>query len=342
MISILVFPDRYVKGWPKVDDARAILAPTGDVLTQRFSTEVHFVAYAADLPRRHTIALFKDPANVGKVTIANVRMELFVADVDDPVAHENHTPARPEWQGEEEPKIAALLEAHPSGFVYETRGGYRLVYALPRPYALRSQASDDSWTAGYKAWLQYLRRRFKIEGDDACGDWTRFYRAPHQTRDGVVQELATVGDAYTLGLWAPTLTRADLVKVKPSAEMFGAVQPVPLGDLAGEYAAARIEAARRYLQEFAPRSIQGQHGRDVFFRVACVLVRRLRLPIDVAADCVDEFYNPQLTALGTTTWTGNELTNRLESARDTASEVPGGDVPDEDTWNAMNGIKEKG
>jgi hypothetical protein len=40
-----------------------------------------------------------------------------------------------------------------------------------------------------------------IDGDRACADWTRLYRLPRVTRDGVLQELETVGDPNAIGEW---------------------------------------------------------------------------------------------------------------------------------------------
>lgn len=328
---VLAFQDKYVRGWPKSDDARAVHAPIGDVLTERFSTDLHFVPYGADIARRHTIALFKDPTHADKIGTANLRMVLFVVDVDHP-QHAAQAFAAPDaWWTEERGKLEALFAVHPGGFVYRTRGGYRIVYALPEPFPLRAQLDDDRWTARYKSSLRYLARRFGIVADEACADWTRFYRAPHATRDGILQDLETIGDAHAIGTWAPELIAADRVRVPRPRATFGEVSPIDLGDLDGAYARARVDAGVHYLRT-APLSIEGQRGRDTFFSIACTLVRRQRLRVDVAAELVDAIYNPRLVAIGTSPWVGDELINRLESARDTAAEVPPGDVPDEATW----------
>ena len=263
------------------------------------------------------------------------RMVLFVVDVDWP-GHNDDGPATPAWRDEQAPKIDALLAAHPGGFVYESRGGYRLVYGLPAPFPIRSTEDDGRWVARYKGSLRYLERRFGIVGDVACADWTRIYRAPHVVRDGVPQELATRGAPSTLGTWAPVLARGDVVRAKPPAPIHGEVQPVPIQDPANEYGQSRLSGAIHYLER-APLSIEGRGGRDQFFSVCCMLMRRLRLPLDIALDCIDAIYNPRLQAVGTTTWGRDEIENRLASARDTSSEVPPGDVFDEETWTEING-----
>jgi hypothetical protein len=324
-----------------------VLAPAGAVLADRYSSDAHFVAYAADIPRRHTVALFKNPAHADKIKAVNLHMELFVADVDGP----NHVCTDPWWDGERL-KISELLAAHPGGFAYRTRGGYRIVYALPRPSPLRLQSEDDAWTARYLSWVKYLARRFAIVADEACADWTHFYRAPFVVRDGVRQELATIGDPYALGTWAPTLERADRVRAMKTPN-FGEVEPIPIGDFSGKYAYARVDAARQYLER-ASLSIKGNGhgGRRTMFGVCGYLTRQLRLPIAIATECVDRFYNPRLAMAGTATWRrrlpsgrdpsehGMSIEERLEKARDEATEIPPGDVPDEETWNLLNRIGE--
>jgi hypothetical protein len=158
--------------------------------------------------------------------------------------------------------------------------------------------------------------------------------SPH--RSGGTYELVVDAPPAPAPAWLLERLRAQRPRASTKAR-HGAVEPIPIGDLSSAYAYARVDAGVRYL-ETAALSIEGQRGRDTFFSIACYLVRRLRLPIDVAALLVAEVYNPRLVAVGTTTWGEAETVNRLESARDTSSEVPPGDVPDEVTWNRWNEI----
>ncbi|MBX3260102.1 MAG: hypothetical protein KF782_10455 [Labilithrix sp.] len=335
-MQALVFPNKYVLGWPKVDDARAVRAEIGDILSSRYSSDAHFVAYAADVERRHTIALFQDRANAGLITRANLRMTLAVFDVDGP----QHATTSA-WSASESEKLPRLFDAHPGGFVYVTRGGYRIVYALAKPSPIRYQADDDAWTARYRSWIRYLARRFEIHADAACADWTRFYRCPHATRDGVLQELGTFGDTRALGPWVPKLERSDRIEPKViDGAVYGAVEPVPISDPSNEYGQRRIEAAMRYL-ETAPLSIKHEGGRTTMFKVCAVLVRRMRLPLDLAADCIEAIYLPRLAAAGTAVWShdtpgphGMSVMERLEKARDTGH-VPPGDIMSEELWNEI-------
>lgn len=124
------------------------------------------------------------------------------------------------------------------------------------------------------------------------------------------------------------------------------VEPVPITNRDSPYAQSRIRKATEYLQNRAPLSIKGNGGRTTMFGVCCYLVRTLRLPIDIAADLLEAHYNPRLEAAGTATWSrdargphGGCIIERLEKARDTASEVPPGDVETEEEWARLKAAK---
>jgi hypothetical protein len=153
-------------------------------------------------------------------------------------------------------------------------------------------------------------------------------------REGVAQEPDTLGDPGALGSWDPKLSKRDLARPTRATSHYGAVAPVPIADPSNEYGQRRLESAVRYLEQ-APLSIEGQRGRDRFFSVCCYLMRRQRLPLDLARDCVEAIYNPRLIAAGTTPWRRDELEDRLASARDTSSEVPPGEILSEETWNEI-------
>lgn len=327
MLQALCFPSKYVTSFT---DDRCQRREVSEILSKRFDSDAHYVAYVADAERRmKNILLGDEEAARG----ANVRMVLFIADVDAP----DHTYGTSDaWRIEQVTRVDALLAAHPGAFVYDTRGGYRIVYGLPSPRSIHTESDAASWEAFYKSSCRYLARRFDIIADVKCADWTRLYRAPHVVRDGVAQELPTRGNPSALGSWALALEKADIVRAKPVAKTHGAVEPVPISDPENEYGQSRLSSAITYL-ESAPLGIEGSGGRDVFFKVCCFLMRRLRLPLDLAIDCVDVIYNPRLLAAGTTTWDRDDIEDRLISARDTSSKVPPGLVLDEQTWTEILG-----
>lgn len=325
MTLITIFPSRFVAGWPEHDDDRCAVAPIADAFARRWSTDAHFAPYASKLSRRHTVAMLH-PAHAERLSTTDVAMTAAVFDVD-ATAHV----LTDEWIAAEQPKLSALNAAHPGGFFYRTRNGYRVVFALAEQHRIATLTDANAWTARYQSWVRYLARVFGIAADASCADWTRLYRCPLVVRDGVAQDLGSFGDASSLGAWSPILTTADRVKPKAAAVLVGEVSEVPIDDPTNDYGRARIAAAIDYLDN-APLSVEGQRGRDRFFSVCLYLTRRLRLPIEVAADCVEAIYNPRLMAVGTTTWDRDEIENRLESARDTACEVGPGNIMSEDQW----------
>lgn len=125
------------------------------------------------------------------------------------------------------------------------------------------------------------------------------------------------------------------------------VEPVPIRDRGSPYGQRRIQAAIRYLKT-APLSIKGNNGHTTMFSVCCYLVRRLLLELDLAADLLEEHYNPRLEAAGTGTWSretksphGFSIMERLIKARDTASEVPINVIDTEEFWEKKQTLKEE-
>jgi hypothetical protein len=102
-------------------------------------------------------------------------MVLLVVDVDGP-GHKRESA----WWADELLKLEALAAAHPGGFFYATRGGYRLVYRLASPVVIRTVDDKEAWRERYRRELLYLARHFAIVGDPACSDITRLFRLPRR------------------------------------------------------------------------------------------------------------------------------------------------------------------
>ena len=214
-IGAPVLRDQKIRSWPKFPNGGSAEYTTLPVaLTREYVTDAHVGAYAApSLPRRlGTEALLKPEAR--EVLPDGVAMVLAVFDVDCPDAHRGDPHAADAWWLDETEKITALLAAHPAGFVYRTRGGYRLVYRLPGPVVLRNGIDAEGWSIRYCGWIAYLERSFEIRADAACKDWTRLYRLPHATRDlgGRPERRETRGDTGSIGCWEPTLDAADVAQ----------------------------------------------------------------------------------------------------------------------------------
>jgi hypothetical protein len=324
----LALKNKFVEGWPDADDPRCLHVTLPELLTEDFDDDDrHYSQYDCSHPRRHTVAILTDPELAAK---ADVRMVLAVFDVDPP----GHVPSD-EWGDDQANRIDALLEAHPGGYVHATRAGYRVLYTLPSPVPIRTPADAAQWTARYEAWWRYLARRFGIVVDPSLKAWQQPVRAPNTKRDGVFERAVALGDPRAIGVWDPPLTKEDSTPMKRVAKTHGAVAPVPIDDPHSDYGQMRIKDAIRYLRE-APLSIEGQGGRTTFFGVCCCLMRRLRLPEELAAELVERVYNPRLLEAGTTPWDPGDIEVRLESAASTATVVPPGDILCEDMWRREN------
>lgn len=190
---IPVLSEKFARGWPEHE--RGLLArymSVAHALTAKHTSDAHFATYSVpEVPRRLASPLVFERLPKG------VRVVLFVVDVDDPDADA----ARDVWWLEERAKLQAMLTDHGGGYIYRTRGGYRIVYRLATPFVLTSQVDAERWKRTYLAWLGYVRDGYGIHGDEACKDWTRLYRLPHVKRDGQRREYETIGDPNVIGLW---------------------------------------------------------------------------------------------------------------------------------------------
>lgn len=173
----------------------AVTAALGEALTRRFRTDAHFQAASSPLGRRLS------SKHIGAVPIS---MGALCIDLDGP----GHL-AGDDWIAETDAAIRHVLEAHPGGFAYRTRGGWRLLWRLPEAFEISSAADAAEWKARYLIACDYIADRFGIECDRSCADWSRLFRLPHATRDvgGQPEELPTIGDASAIGVFV--LPRAE-------------------------------------------------------------------------------------------------------------------------------------
>lgn len=140
-----------------------------------------------------------------------IQMILAIFDID---CHESENSN--DWWNEQAPKLDRLLKDHPGLFVYQSKGGMRILGILPKPISIESHADADNWTYTYQAWCNYLARKYhlKTEGKetaDKLADWTRFQRVPHDTRikGQEPSEFSTRGDPGLVGTWEPQLEAID-------------------------------------------------------------------------------------------------------------------------------------
>jgi P4 family phage/plasmid primase-like protien len=181
-------------GWPKHHDAPRIgYVDAADIFERYWPSDAHFAAYSVP-GVEHRLTLDA----IGRLP-RGWPMVLLVVDVDGP-GHKRE----PAWWAGELLKLEALADAHPGGFFYATRGGYRLVYRLASPVVIRTVDDKEAWRERYRRELLYLARRFAIVGDPACSDITRLFRCPKATRTpgGAPEDHPTMGDPSVVGVWA--------------------------------------------------------------------------------------------------------------------------------------------
>jgi hypothetical protein len=199
-----VFAHAQMPGWPKqARGGAARYMPAAQAFGDEHPTDAHLAAYS--LPGQPVRLTTDAPTSVP------VPMVLAVFDIDDPARQEHEAKqASDGFREAEATKVAALLEQHPGGYVYDTKGGYRIVYRLAEPYVLSSTDDGERWKVRYLQWAAYLFRAFGILADPTCFDWTRLYRLPRATRDvgGLPEDRPTIGDPAAIGTWAPPLDLA--------------------------------------------------------------------------------------------------------------------------------------
>jgi len=179
-------------------------APLEAALAKTWGTDAHFAAYAPaiDADSGITMRLANDALAAG----IEPEMRLLVIDVDDPIAHAEHTSAGDGWRTTEREKLSRLRRCAPGFLRFETRGGYRLIWALEAPFAV--EASDpEAWSRYYKGALEWLKQHSEIEGDERCADWTRLYRLPNVERQGVGPQRAAVEGSLS-AVWPADMSRA--------------------------------------------------------------------------------------------------------------------------------------
>ncbi len=186
MPLIPVLRNKYLRSWPKHEQGEPVeYVELATALSRTYPDDAHFACYS------HPALLRR--LEVNAVKQLDVSMVAAVFDVDGP----GHV-CEPEWWDSEQPKLNALVAAHPV-CIYRTRGGYRIVGTLPNP------VPATAWRSIYKSWCRYLERRFAIKADPVA-DWPRLFRLPRATRDGVLQEGEIRGEP---GVWDPELAPED-------------------------------------------------------------------------------------------------------------------------------------
>src|SRR5262249_13425612 len=140
------------------------------------------------------------------------------------------------------------------------------------------------WSAEYLTWCRYLKRRFGIDADEGCTDWTRLYRLPFVARDDKPTIGATAGDAYNIGTWVPDLEPDDIVAPVAVTTRPAGERKVFTGDLDDihSYARAALEGECATFAA-APKGIRNTTLNRAAFKLG-TLVGSGHLPRDLVED----------------------------------------------------------
>lgn len=209
-----ILRSKILRAWPGHEEGGAVdYLPLDEALTRTYSTDAHTAAYSVPSIRRRL-----DSAAAGRVVVV---MAVVIFDVDGE-AHQ----ASDAWWACQLDLLSDLEHDHPGGFVYRTRGGYRIVYLLAEQVEITDRLGAAGWRRLYEAWCNYLSRRYRIIADRACQDWTRLYRLPHATREegGQPESLAVIGDASEIGHWHPSLGEEDWPTIEATKVSSGPLQ----------------------------------------------------------------------------------------------------------------------
>ena len=191
MSALAVWPNKYAQGHP------ARVAPMAlepwDLFTLAFDTDAHFAAYEAG-DCRMTLDALDDGAR--SATMIQFRIDVDAHGVVDLAA----------WRAEVAPKIRRLPG---SPFAYWTRGGAHVAWTLAVPTVVVTRADAARWASSYRSKCVDLTAVSGVVADPACADFTRLFRAPHATRDGVLQAHGRVcGEPTAIGT-LPALDVSD-------------------------------------------------------------------------------------------------------------------------------------
>jgi putative DNA primase/helicase len=212
-------------GRPRKEPQRAQYLPLSKVLTTRWAFDARFMACSVPAIqyklRKEAVRQLTDP----------VPMTVLALDVD---AHEVPEAEREIWWLEQRVAVGRVLEEHPGGFCYRTRGGYRLIWTLEPPQPI-SDEDGAAWQVFYLRIVLHLWRAFGIQCDPQTSNWTRIWRAPHATRDSKTgpEEHETIGDPEKVGAWShePGELAADIASARELVLKWEAEHPGKSGNV---------------------------------------------------------------------------------------------------------------
>lgn len=273
MTNLLVLDTPFEPGWngdPTNVPASHPMVPSDEAWERDWPTDAHCVQYfvpgESHIPR------------LNKSSIAWLLMHhdtqpmvgWVLIDVDNP----NHG----EWTDELLQELGQRLSEEnlpevSSAAFYLTKHGYRLVWRLEEP--MPALVFED-WASMF---YEYLRSR-GIEADSACRDWTRLFRMPCATRNGVLQDrpydFSHIHEGLTLD-WSPPRPpvegQAPMSKSIQVWESDAAMPEVPVKTLQRDVAYMKGTEWYQSLIDRRPLAYSGERNAKTISALGSVLRR---------------------------------------------------------------------
>lgn len=177
--SIVCFRTKFIKGLDSLTDVPELeageLLPIGEAFGRQWTTDAHFVQYATYEPPSPSAKQFRiNSSAIPQLAAhgAEVLLSVFAVDIDNP-DHGDHT-------DDSVDRLSRLVYGLPNSlrpqWYYTTKHGSRLLYHLLEPMPALDAPPR------YRGLLKLLAKH-GIAGDQACADWTRFFRLPLVVRN---------------------------------------------------------------------------------------------------------------------------------------------------------------
>lgn len=266
---VAVMDDKFYQGANDIsgDGARLLtILPFADAFTNPFPTDAHFVAYQPVFtgldrwPRLNKPILTK-LRDSGCDVVSN----LLVLDYDNP----GHKP----WVEDNNKygsfgfflrQLSDLADSWPVAWqwslLYGTKNGARLVYVLDKPLPVDQFESKSTWVC-----QQFTERGIFIS--DECCDWTRLFRLPFVTRDGVKtweENYAEILEQFNVRLPVDKLGDGQRKK----ATEYGEIKPLdnakPGDSIVEELMTTVGPSGRRHSSEFYKEAKRRLRNRDCY------------------------------------------------------------------------------
>ena len=247
---LAVLRDKFISGANSLDgDAEALpTVPMRDAFLAHYSTDAHFLTYRISDAAETFPRLNKPVLGSIRAAGADVVTEMLVLDWDNP----GHAPwASPQAFDEWLSRLLAI-DARWS-LCYATRGGARVVYVLDRPVPV-----DQSEGIHQGLVAQLAAKGFQF--DKNVWDWTRCFRLPFVTRDGVADFSAPLVDMWDNRISPDSIPSMGTSPVKE----YGPIIPVDDPEPTADEAFALMWLATGKPSEYRGRAKIRLRGRECF------------------------------------------------------------------------------